>query len=318
MDVLEAEARAGKTVIATTHDLICAAQRFHQAALINGRLIAQGPADLVLDQRLLAETYGGHVLDPARRRRTARPRRRPSPRRGAAASATSTTSTLMDPIAFLVDPMAYGFMQRGLVAALLVGVVCAVMGTFVVLKGLAFIGDAVSHAAFPGLVIAYIVGAPLYIGGAIAAVATALAIGLVSRRSRLRFDTAVGVLFAGTFAFGVMLFSTIKGYVTDLLGYLLGNVLGIGIGRPDPGRGARRDRPGHRPRDPQGAPVRDVRSPRRRRVGAAGGRARVPAAGAARGDDRGQHPGGRDHHGRRDAGDARRRRRSCWSSGSTG
>ena len=136
----------------------------------------------------------------------------------------------MDPIAFLVDPMAYGFMQRGLLAALLVGVVCAVMGTFVVLKGLAFIGDAVSHAAFPGLVIAYIIGVPLYIGGAIAAVATALAIGLVTRRSRLRFDTSVGVLFAGTFAFGVMLFSTIEGYVTDLLGYLLGNVLGIGVG----------------------------------------------------------------------------------------
>jgi manganese/iron transport system permease protein len=136
----------------------------------------------------------------------------------------------MDPIAFLVDPMASGFMQRGLLAALLVGVVCAVMGTFVVLKGLAFIGDAVSHAAFPGLVIAYILGVPLYIGGAVAAVATALAIGLVTRRSRLRFDTSVGVLFAGTFAFGVMLFSTIQGYVTDLLGYLLGNVLGIGVG----------------------------------------------------------------------------------------
>jgi manganese/iron transport system permease protein len=136
----------------------------------------------------------------------------------------------MDPIAFLANPMTYGFMQRGLVAALLVGVVCAVMGTFVVLKGLAFIGDAVSHAAFPGLVVAYIIGAPLYIGGAIAAVATALAIGLVTRRTRLRFDTSVGVLFAGTFAFGVMLFSTIKGYVTDLLGYLLGNVLGIQVG----------------------------------------------------------------------------------------
>jgi manganese/iron transport system permease protein len=136
----------------------------------------------------------------------------------------------MDPIAFITDPMAYGFMQRGLIAALLVGVVCAVMGTFVVLKGLAFIGDAVSHAAFPGLVIAYIIGAPLYIGGAIAAVVTALAIGVVSRRGRLRFDTSVGVLFAGTFAFGVMLFSTIKNYVTDLLGYLLGNVLGIGVG----------------------------------------------------------------------------------------
>ncbi|MBA2718861.1 MAG: ABC transporter ATP-binding protein [Chloroflexi bacterium] len=62
MDVLEAEARSGKTVIATTHDLICAAQRFHQAALLNGRLVAHGSAELVLDRRLLAETYGGHVL----------------------------------------------------------------------------------------------------------------------------------------------------------------------------------------------------------------------------------------------------------------
>jgi manganese/iron transport system permease protein len=136
----------------------------------------------------------------------------------------------MDPIAFVTDPMAYGFMQRGLVAALLVGVLCAVMGTFVVLKGLAFIGDAVSHATFPGLVIAYLLGAPLYVGGAIAAVAVSLAIGYVSRRGRLRFDTAVGVLFAGSFAFGILLFSTIKNYVADLLGYLLGNVLGIGFG----------------------------------------------------------------------------------------
>jgi manganese/iron transport system permease protein len=136
----------------------------------------------------------------------------------------------MSLIGFLVDPFSYGFMQRGLAATLLIGVVCAVMGTFVVLKGLAFIGDAVSHAAFPGLVIAYILGLPLYFGGAVAAVGTALAIGLVSRRGRLRFDTSVGVLFAGTFAFGVLLFSTINGYVGDLLGYLLGNVLGISIG----------------------------------------------------------------------------------------
>ena len=128
---------------------------------------------------------------------------------------------------FVLDPMTYGFMQRGLVAAILVGVVCAVMGSFVVLRGLAFIGDAVSHAAFPGLVIAYMLGIPLYVGGAVAAVGTALAIGAVSRRGALRFDTTVGVLFAGTFAFGILLFSTIKGYVSDLFSYLLGNVLGI-------------------------------------------------------------------------------------------
>ena len=136
----------------------------------------------------------------------------------------------MDPIAFFVDPLRFHFMQYGLVAAVLVGVLCAVMGTFVVLKGLAFIGDAVSHATFPGLVIAYLVGAPLYIGGAIAAVAVSLAIGAVSRGGRLRFDTAVGVLFAGSFAFGIVLFSQIKNYVADLIGYLVGNVLGIGLG----------------------------------------------------------------------------------------
>ena len=110
---------------------------------------------------------------------------------------------------FFLDPMRLGFMQRGLVAAILVGIVCAVMGAFVVLRGLAFIGDAVSHAAFPGLVIAFLLGIPLYIGGAIAAVATALAIGWVSRRGGLRFDTAVGVLFAGMFALGIALFSSI-------------------------------------------------------------------------------------------------------------
>ena len=133
----------------------------------------------------------------------------------------------MSPIDFLLDPMRLGFMQRGLVAAVLVGIVCAVMGAFVVLRGLAFIGDAVSHAAFPGLVIAYLLGIPLYIGGAIAAVSTALAIGWIARRGGLRFDTAVGVLFAGMFALGIVLFSTIDNYVADLFSYLLGNVLGI-------------------------------------------------------------------------------------------
>jgi ABC-type Mn2+/Zn2+ transport system permease subunit len=130
-------------------------------------------------------------------------------------------------VELLLDPMRLGFMQRGLVAAVLVGIVCAVMGSFIVLRGLAFIGDAVSHAAFPGLVIAFLLGIPLYIGGAIAAVATALGIGWVARRGGLRFDTAVGVLFAGMFALGIVLFSTIDDYVADLFSYLLGNVLGI-------------------------------------------------------------------------------------------
>jgi len=133
-------------------------------------------------------------------------------------------------VSFLTDPWALSFMQRGLAAALMVGIVCAIMGTFVVLKGMAFIGDAVSHAAFPGLVIAYLLGIPLYLGGAVAAVATALAIGWVSRRGGLRFDTAVGVLFAGMFALGIVLFSAIDNYVADLFSFLVGNVLGITFG----------------------------------------------------------------------------------------
>ena len=135
----------------------------------------------------------------------------------------------MNVLGFFTDPMAYGFMQRGLVAAVIVGIVCAVMGTFVVLKGIAFIGDAVSHASFPGVVIAFMLGLPIYLGGAVAAVGTALAIGFVSRRSRLRLDTAIGVLFAGAFALGVLLYSSIDSYTGDLLGYLLGNILGIGL-----------------------------------------------------------------------------------------
>ena len=137
------------------------------------------------------------------------------------------TCAAPDVLDVALDPLQYGFMQRGLAATVLVGIVCAVMGAFVVLRGLAFIGDAISHAAFPGLVIAFMAGLPLYVGATATAVVTALAVGAVSRRGSLRFDTSVGVLFAGMFAFGILLFSTIDGYVSDLFGYLLGNVLGI-------------------------------------------------------------------------------------------
>jgi len=127
----------------------------------------------------------------------------------------------------LLDPLSYQFFLRALVASAMVGTVCAIVGTYVVLRGVAFIGDAIAHAGFPGIVIAYLLGWPLYIGATGAAVATALAIGVVTRRAGIRQDTAIGVLFAGTFAFGVFLFSGIKGYVADLFSFLFGNVLAI-------------------------------------------------------------------------------------------
>src|ERR671932_356354 len=129
----------------------------------------------------------------------------------------------------VVQPLALGFMQRALVASVLVGALTALVGAFVVLKGLAFIGDAVSHAAFPGVVAAFMLKLPIYPGAVVAAVLTALGIGWVSRRAALRLDTSIGVLFAGAFAAGVLLMSTIKGYVGDLMSFLFGNVLAVTV-----------------------------------------------------------------------------------------
>jgi len=128
----------------------------------------------------------------------------------------------------LLEPLTSPIILRALLASAMVGVVCAVVGTYVVLRGIAFIGDAIAHAGFPGVVVAYMTGIPFYVGAAVAAVGTALAIGFVTKRAGIRQDTAIGVLFAGTFAFGVFLFSTINGYVVDLFSFLLGNVLAIG------------------------------------------------------------------------------------------
>ncbi len=127
----------------------------------------------------------------------------------------------------LTDPLAYAFFQRALVAAAIVGVVCAVVGCYMVLRGLAFMGDAISHSAFPGVVAAYLLKVPFYLGAVVAAVGTALLIGRISRRANLRGDTVIGVLFAGMFALGVFLFSTIRNYVGDLFGFLFGEILAI-------------------------------------------------------------------------------------------
>jgi manganese/iron transport system permease protein len=125
----------------------------------------------------------------------------------------------------ILDPLTHPFFVRALIAAILVGTVCAVIGTYVVLRGLAFIGDAISHAAFPGVVAAYLFKGPFLLGAGVAAVATALAIGWVSRNARIRQDTSIGVLFSGTFALGVFMFSRIQGYVADLFSFLFGNLL---------------------------------------------------------------------------------------------
>jgi ABC-type Mn2+/Zn2+ transport system permease subunit len=128
---------------------------------------------------------------------------------------------------WLLEPLAYEFMQRGLLAGLVVGVVCAVIGSYVVLRGMAFLGDALAHAILPGVAISYLLGGNLTIGALVAAVAVALLIGLFSRQGAIREDTAIGILFAAALSLGVALISSIRTYAVDLSHILFGNMLGV-------------------------------------------------------------------------------------------
>jgi manganese/iron transport system permease protein len=130
-------------------------------------------------------------------------------------------------IAFLVEPFTYPFMLRALGAALIVGIVCPVLGTYVVLRGMAFFGDALAHIILPGVVIAFLLGWPIGLGALIVGVLAALLIGVISRRREIREDAAIGVVFAGAFALGIALLSLQRSYAVDLTHILFGNLLGV-------------------------------------------------------------------------------------------
>ena len=132
-------------------------------------------------------------------------------------------------INLVLDPLSYGFMQRGLLAALMVGIVCAVIGCYVVLRSMAFLGDALAHAILPGIALAYLLGGNLTIGALVAAIAVAAGIGYFSRQGTIKEDTAIGILFTAALALGVALISTIQTYAVDLSHILFGNVLGVGV-----------------------------------------------------------------------------------------
>lgn len=127
---------------------------------------------------------------------------------------------------WLIEPLQYSFMQTGLLAAVLVGVACAVLGVYVVLRSMAFIGDALAHTVLPGLVAAYLLGLNLLGGAVVAGVATALGVGWLSRRGTVREDAAIGVVFTGMFALGILMMSTVNSF-RDLSHMLFGNILGI-------------------------------------------------------------------------------------------
>lgn len=138
---------------------------------------------------------------------------------------------IADAWSFLAEPFAFAFMNRALAAVVITGVVCGVVGTFVVLRGMAFLGDALSHSILPGVALGYLVGGgatgALFWWALATAVATALGIGVVSRGGRLKQDTTIGIFFAGMFALGIGMISTGRNYTVDVTHLLFGNVLSV-------------------------------------------------------------------------------------------
>ncbi|MGC8949842.1 metal ABC transporter permease [Chloroflexus sp.] len=134
-------------------------------------------------------------------------------------------------IDLLTAPLVYSFMQRGLIAALLVGIVCSVVGVYVVLRGMAFLGDALAHAILPGIAVGYLVNGAdrgtLFWWALGTALVSTLSIGAISRATKIREDTAIGIVFAAMLALGVALISTVRNSAVDLSHFLFGNILGV-------------------------------------------------------------------------------------------
>ena len=128
---------------------------------------------------------------------------------------------------WFTDPLQYQFMQRALIEVIIMGAVTGAIGTYIVLRGLSFIGDALSHAIFPGIVVAFLVGRSIFIGALLFGVLTSVAIGVAATNRRVKEDSAIGVFFAGSFALGVVLISSSGNFTRDLASFLFGNVLGV-------------------------------------------------------------------------------------------
>ena len=130
------------------------------------------------------------------------------------------------PINWLLDPLTHDFMRRALMVSALVGSVCGLLSCYMTLKGWALMGDAVSHAVMPGVVVAYALGLPFSVGAFVFGVGSVALIGFVKQKSRIKEDTVIGLVFTGFFALGIVLVSKIKSNI-DLMQILFGSPLGI-------------------------------------------------------------------------------------------
>ncbi len=123
-------------------------------------------------------------------------------------------------------PFEYGFMQRALLTSILVGSICGVLSCYIILKRWSLLGDAISHAVLPGVAISHIFGWPFFLGGLLSGCITSIGISVIERNSRIKEDAAIGVMFTGAFALGIIIISQIS-TSTHLLHILFGNVLGV-------------------------------------------------------------------------------------------
>ncbi|MFD7005041.1 zinc ABC transporter permease AztB [Rhodococcus jostii] len=126
---------------------------------------------------------------------------------------------------WLLDPLMVSFVRRALFAGMLVSVLCGLVGTWVVLRGMAFMSEAISHGMLPGVAVAYLAGANLIVGAAVSAVVMILGVAWVSKNSRLSEDTGIGLLFVGMLALGVVIVSRARSFAVDLTAFLFGDVL---------------------------------------------------------------------------------------------
>lgn len=128
----------------------------------------------------------------------------------------------------LIEPLQYSFMQRSLLTAILVGIICASVGTYLMVQRLALLGEAVSHSVLPGLAIAFILGVDIFVGAFIAGVISAVMITWVRTRSPIKEDAAMGIIYSAFFSLGITLISIVqKNNKVDLLHFLFGNILGV-------------------------------------------------------------------------------------------
>lgn len=129
-------------------------------------------------------------------------------------------------ISFFQDLIQYEFLQKALITSIMVGIICGVIGSFIVLRGMALIGDAISHAVLPGVAISYMLGINFFYGAVVTGMLTAIGIGFINQNSRIKNDSAIGIVFSAAFALGILLIAKAN-TSTDLTRILFGNVLSV-------------------------------------------------------------------------------------------